>query len=104
MGSPAINLALPIPRRLKFLIASITKTFTAAAIIVIERQGWRSFEDPLSKFLQDFPSGDKIKISHLLCTPQEASIERKMEESDSYSGTVNILYRRSVANVPLRAA
>jgi len=66
MGSPAINLALPIPRRLKFLIASITKTFTAAAIIVIERQGWRSFEDPLSKFLQDFPSGDKIKISHLL--------------------------------------
>jgi|SRR5215510_8398198 len=66
MGSPAINLALPIPRRLKFLIASITKTFTAAAIIVIERQGWRSFEDPLSKFLQDFPSGDKIKISHLV--------------------------------------
>ena len=65
-GFAGYKLGIDNTQRLKFLIASVTKTFTAAAIIVIERQGWRSFEDPLSKFLQDFPSGDKIKISHLL--------------------------------------
>ena len=50
----------------KFQIASVSKTFTAAAIVMLEHEGRLGFKDPLSKFLPDFPSGDKIKISHLL--------------------------------------
>ena len=34
--------------------------------MLLQKQGFLSFDDPLSKFLPDFPNGDRIKISHLL--------------------------------------
>jgi len=50
----------------KFLIASVTKTFTAAAIVLLQADGRLSIEDELSKFLPDFPRANEIKIKHLL--------------------------------------
>jgi CubicO group peptidase (beta-lactamase class C family) len=50
----------------RFRIASLTKTFTAAAVIMLQERGRLSFDDPVSKFLPDYPRGDKIKIRHLL--------------------------------------
>jgi hypothetical protein len=61
-----IPLGTPNSPQTKFHIASLSKTFTAAAIVLLKKQGLLSFDDPLSKFLPDFPSGDRIKISHLL--------------------------------------
>ena len=50
----------------KFQIASVTKTFTTGAILMLQEQGGLSLKDSLSKVLPDFPNGDKIKIFHLL--------------------------------------
>jgi CubicO group peptidase (beta-lactamase class C family) len=52
--------------RTRFRIASITKTFTAAAIVMLAERKQLSLNDPLSKFLPGYPSGDKIRIHHLL--------------------------------------
>jgi CubicO group peptidase (beta-lactamase class C family) len=52
-----------------FLLASLTKPFTGLAIGQLVEQGKLSYNDPLSKFLPDFPdreSARKIKIKHLL--------------------------------------
>jgi CubicO group peptidase (beta-lactamase class C family) len=65
-GMANYELATPNNAQTKFHIASLSKTFTATAIVLLEKQGLLSFDDPLSKFLPDFPNGDKIKISHLL--------------------------------------
>jgi CubicO group peptidase (beta-lactamase class C family) len=50
----------------KFRIGSITKQFTAMAIMQLQQKGFLSTEDPLTKFLPDYPDGDKITIHHLL--------------------------------------
>ena len=52
-----------------FLLASLNKPFTGLAIGQLVEQGKLSYDDPLSKFLPDFPdpeSARKIKIKHLL--------------------------------------
>lgn len=53
----------------KFNLGSMNKMFTAVAIAQLVERGKLSFEDPLSKFLPEFPdkaSAEKIKIKHLL--------------------------------------
>ena len=53
----------------KFNLGSMNKMFTAVAVAQLVEKGKLSFEDPLSKFIPDFPDKDsakKIKIKHLL--------------------------------------
>jgi len=50
----------------KFRIGSLTKQFTAMSIIILEEKNQLSVNDNISKFLPDYPKGDKIKIEHLL--------------------------------------
>ena len=49
-----------------FRLASVTKTFTAVAVLQLVEAGKLKLDDPLSKFVPDFPNADKIRISHLL--------------------------------------
>jgi CubicO group peptidase (beta-lactamase class C family) len=49
-----------------FQLGSMTKQFTAIAVLMLEEQGKLSVKDPISKYIQDYPSGDKITIHHLL--------------------------------------
>jgi CubicO group peptidase (beta-lactamase class C family) len=60
-----------VPNKLdtKFNLGSMNKMFTAVAVAQLVEKGKLSFEDPLSKFIPDFPdveSAKKIKIKHLL--------------------------------------
>lgn len=49
-----------------FLIASVSKQFTAMAMLILQERGQLSLEDPLSHYLPDFPSADKITLKNLL--------------------------------------
>jgi CubicO group peptidase (beta-lactamase class C family) len=50
----------------KFQIASLSKPITAAAILLLADEGKLGLDDKLSKFVPDFPNGDKITIEELL--------------------------------------
>jgi CubicO group peptidase (beta-lactamase class C family) len=53
----------------KFNLGSMNKMFTGVAIAQLVEKGKLSFDDPLSKFIPDFPdaeSAKKIQIKHLL--------------------------------------
>ncbi|HXV74760.1 MAG TPA: serine hydrolase domain-containing protein [Candidatus Polarisedimenticolaceae bacterium] len=56
------------PNRLEtgFRVASITKTFTSAAVLRLRDEGKLELDDRLSRFAPDFPRGDEITIRHLL--------------------------------------
>jgi CubicO group peptidase (beta-lactamase class C family) len=47
-------------------IGSVTKQFTAAAILLLQERGKLAVTDPVSKFFPDFPRGDVITLHHLL--------------------------------------
>lgn len=49
-----------------FEIASITKQFTATAILMLQESKLLNVQDLISKYISDYPNGDKIKIYNLL--------------------------------------
>lgn len=49
-----------------YRIGSITKTFTAMGIMMLEERGLLSTEDPISKYIPDYIRGDDITIHNLL--------------------------------------
>ena len=50
----------------KFRIGSVTKQFTAAAILKLQETGKLSVDDKLNKYFPDFPRGDEVTLHHLL--------------------------------------
>jgi CubicO group peptidase (beta-lactamase class C family) len=51
----------------KFRLGSVTKQFTAAAILLLEERGKLTLDDPIKKFMPDAPPAwDKITLRHLL--------------------------------------
>ena len=57
---------IPNSDKTKFHVASVTKTFTAAAILQLERAGKLKLDDPLSKYIPDFLNGERITIEQML--------------------------------------
>ena len=52
----------------KFRIGSVTKQFTAMAVMILQERGKLKVDDPISKYLDDAPQAwDGITIHHLLC-------------------------------------
>ena len=49
-----------------FAIGSVTKQFTATAILMLQEEKLLNVQDPLNKYISDYPNGDKIKIYNLL--------------------------------------
>lgn len=49
-----------------FRMASVSKQFTAACIILLENREKLSYEDPLSTFFPEFRTGGSIRLKHLL--------------------------------------
>ncbi len=49
-----------------FQIGSQTKWFTAAAILLLERDGALKLDDPVTKYLPDLHGGDGVLLRHLL--------------------------------------
>jgi len=67
-GYGMANYELAVPNRsdTRFHIASISKSFTAAAILMLQERGQLHMQDTLAKFIPDYPQGDKITLHHLL--------------------------------------
>lgn len=57
---------VPNTSQTKFRLGSLTKQFTAMVVMQLQEAGKLSVQDPLSKYIPDYPNGDKITIHHLL--------------------------------------
>ncbi|MGG7179266.1 serine hydrolase domain-containing protein [Clostridium paraputrificum] len=57
---------IPNTPKTKFSIASMTKSFTAIGIMILQESGELNVKDYISKYIPDFPNGDKITIENLL--------------------------------------
>ena len=66
LGLADVESGRPLDTESKFRIGSVTKQFTAAAILKLIEAGKISVDDTLNKFLPDFPRGADVTIHHLL--------------------------------------
>ncbi len=60
------ELKVPSTPQTIFRIASLTKQFTAVAVMQLWERGKISLDDPVSRFFPDYPRGEEITIHHLL--------------------------------------
>ncbi|HGJ66829.1 TPA: DUF3471 domain-containing protein [bacterium] len=65
-GYADIGNKVPFTIETKSRIGSITKQFTASAILKLQEEGKLSVNDKLSKFIPDFPRGDEVTVHQLL--------------------------------------
>lgn len=65
-GKSNLELGTDMDEESVFQIGSMTKQFTAVAVLMLEQQGKLNVNDPVSKYIADYPHGDKITLHHLL--------------------------------------
>ena len=66
-GMADLELGVPLQPDMVFRLGSITKQFTAAAILMLAEEGKLSLQDPIEKHLPGYPTqGHVITIEHLL--------------------------------------
>ena len=66
-GVAALGTLHPIDGKTNFRLASFTKQFTAAAIMLLVRDGKLHYDDPLTDFFPEFPAyGKSISVRNLL--------------------------------------
>lgn len=65
-GKSNIELDVDVTSESVFQIGSMTKQFTAIAILMLEEGNKLSVNDTISKYIPDYPNGNEITIHHLL--------------------------------------
>jgi len=74
--------AIPNDPQTKFRTGSLTKQFTAMAIMQLEEKKLLSVNDSLNKYLPDYPNGDIIKIVHLLTNTSGIPDHTELDDFD----------------------
>ncbi|MBW3523679.1 serine hydrolase [Chryseobacterium sp. NKUCC03_KSP] len=65
-GSANLELNVGMLTKNVFQIGSMTKQFTAVAVLILEQEGKLNTSDLVSKYIPDYPNGNKISIHQLL--------------------------------------
>ncbi len=65
-GMASLEHQVPNSIQTRFRIGSITKQFTAAAILQLQDQGKLDVQAAVATYLPDYPNGDRMTLHHLL--------------------------------------
>ncbi len=66
-GMADLELGVPVDPGMVFRLGSITKQFTAVAVLLLAQEGQLGLQDEITKFLPDYPTqGKRITVEHLL--------------------------------------
>lgn len=85
-GMANVESGSPLTTDTPFNIASLSKQFTAVAIMMLQEQGKLSVEDNINKYLSDFPTrAHNISIKHLLS--HTAGLARDPRDKGKLSAT-----------------
>ncbi len=81
VGMADMELDVPLKTDHVFRIGSVTKQFTAAAILKLAEQGKLNLQDEITRFIPDYPTkGKKITVEHLLNHTSGIKSYTSMEE------------------------
>jgi CubicO group peptidase (beta-lactamase class C family) len=65
-GSANLEQGVPVSNSSVFRVGSVTKQFTAAALLLLAEEGKVSLQDKLSKYYPDFPRANDITLEQML--------------------------------------
>ena len=100
------NYEFGVPNRLdtRFAIASISKRFTSIVVARLVAEKKLAYSDVLSKWVPDFPSGDRITITHLLGhysgVRDPEKLRRTIRASRTTRETVDVVKKEPLGSEP----
>ena len=65
-GMASLEYQVPNSPQTRFRLGSVTKQFTAAAILQLQERGLLDVQAPVSTYLPDYPEGERITLHQLL--------------------------------------
>jgi D-alanyl-D-alanine carboxypeptidase len=65
-GKARLDPAEPATPEMRYSIGSISKQFTAAAILLLQEQGQLTLDDPVGKYVPDLMDGNEVTIREIL--------------------------------------
>lgn len=87
-----------------FYLASVSKQFTAACVVLLEQQGKLKLDDKLSKYFPDFPAyASKITLTHLMNHTsgiKDYRVLASIKGDDTFSYHNEDIYKLLVNQVP----
>ncbi len=84
-GMANYELSVPNSNETRFHIASVSKPFTAAAILQLAEQGRLGLSDRVSRFVPGFPNGDRITLDNLLTHSSGIPDINDIEDYDTFA-------------------
>jgi CubicO group peptidase (beta-lactamase class C family) len=85
-GSANVELSVPLQPEMVFDLGSITKQFTAVAILQLVEQGKIALTDSIQRYIKDFPSkGHTITIENLLTHTSGIPDYMQLDTGDPYA-------------------
>ena len=102
-GMANYELQVPNSPETRFHLASVSKAFTAAAILQLQEQGRLSIADPLSRFVPDFPNGGRITLDNLLTHTSGIPDINDISDYDTFARSPHAIQQlvAKFANLPL---
>lgn len=65
-GSARLEPAIPALPSMRYSIGSVSKQFTATAVLLLAEDGELSLDDPVSRWLPELTRADEVTVGHLL--------------------------------------
>ena len=65
-GNAKLDPKVPASPAMRYALGSISKQFTAAAILLLQEEGKLSLDDPVSKFVSGLTQGDRVTVRQVL--------------------------------------
>jgi CubicO group peptidase (beta-lactamase class C family) len=90
-GMASYEWQIPNSAKTRFHIASVSKLFTAAAILQLQEQGRLKVSDPISRFIPNFPQGERITLDHLLTHTSGIPDINDLEDYDTFARSPHTL-------------
>jgi CubicO group peptidase (beta-lactamase class C family) len=84
-GMANYELRVSNSKETRYHIASVSKPFTAAAILQLQEQGRLSVSDHVSRYVTDFPNGDRISLDNLLTHTSGIPDINGLEDYDTFA-------------------
>jgi len=105
-GMANYELRVPNSSETRFHIASVSKPFTAAAILQLQEQGRLSLSDHVSKYVPDFPNGDRITLDNLLTHSSGIPDINGLDDYDTFARSPHTILQlvAKFAGLPLEFA
>lgn len=60
------ELGVPVEAHSRFRVGSVSKSFTAAAVLLLRDRGVLELDEAVARYIGDFPHGDRISVRNLL--------------------------------------